>query len=81
MKDSKDLKKSSLLEPALLFLSSAIPLFTHFNQLLQREEPTIHILKSAIHGLRKKVAKRIMLPTKVREVSSISEIDLNDPQN
>ena len=50
-----------LLEPGLLFLSSALPLFTHFNQLLEREEPTIHILKSAIEGLRKKVAKRIML--------------------
>ena len=50
-----------LLEPALLFLSSALSLFTHFNQLLQTEESTIHILKSAIEGLRKKLAKRIML--------------------
>ena len=70
-----------LLEPALLFLSSALPLFTHFNELLQREEPTIHILKFAIEGLGKKVAKHIMLPTKIGEVSSISEIDLNVPQN
>ena len=70
-----------LLEPALLFLSSALPLFTHFNQLLLREEPTIHILKSAIEGLGKKVAKCIILPTKVRQVSGISEIDLNDSQN
>ena len=37
-----------LLEPALLFLSSALPLFTHFNQLLQRDEPTVNILRSAI---------------------------------
>ena len=37
-----------LLKPALLFLSSALPLFTHVNQLLQREEPTIHILQFAI---------------------------------
>ena len=61
-------------EPALLNLSSAVPLFAHFNQLLQREEPTIRILQVAIEGLDKKVAKRIMLPTKVREISSISEL-------
>ena len=67
-------EKFSNSEPALLFLSSALPLFTHFNQLLQREEPTIRILQVAIEGLEKKVAKRIMLPTKVREISSISEL-------
>ena len=50
-----------LLESALLFLNSALPLFTYFNQPLEREEPTSHILKSAIEGLRKKVAKRIIL--------------------
>ena len=72
---------SPLLEPALLFLSSALPLFTHINQLHQREDPTIHILKSTIEGLGEKLAKRIMLPTKVREISSISETDLNGPEN
>ena len=67
-----------LLEPCMLFLSSALPLFTHFNQLLQREEPSIHILKSAMESLGKKLAKRIMLPIKVKEVSSISDIDLSN---
>ena len=57
----KEKFSNPLLEPALLFLSSALPLFTHFNQLLETEESTIHILKSAIEGLRKKLAKRIML--------------------
>ena len=44
-----------LLKPALLFLSSALPLFTHVNQLLQREEPTIHILQFAIEKKRPNV--------------------------
>ena len=70
-----------LLEPCMLFLSSALPLFTHFNQLLQREEPTIHILKSAMESLGKKLAKRIMLPIKVKEISSISDIDLSNSEN
>ena len=70
-----------LLEPFMLFLSSALPLFTHFNQLLQREEPTIHILKSAMESLGEKLAKRIMLPIKVKEISSISDIDLSNSEN
>ena len=68
------------LKPALLFLGSALPLFTYYNQLLQREEPAIHFIKSAVEGLGGKVAKRIILPTKVREISSISKTDLNDPE-
>ena len=54
-----------LLEPNLLFLSSTFPLFTHFNQLLQREDPTIHILNSSIEGPGKKVAKRLCFQLKL----------------
>ncbi len=65
----------------MLFLSSALPIFTHFNQLLQREEPTIHILKPAMESLGKKVAIRIMHPNKVKDITNVSEIDLNDSEN
>ena len=54
---------NTISEPVLLFLSSTLSLFTHFNQLHQREKPKIHISKSAIEYLGKKVAKRIMQPT------------------
>ena len=64
----------------MLFLSSALPLFTHFNQRLQREEPTSHILKPAMDSLGKKLAKRIMDPSKVKCIT-VSEIDLNDSDN
>ena len=70
-----------LLKPALLYFSSALPLLTYFNQLLQREEPTTHILKPTFGSLGKKLAKRIMLPLVGRKISSISEIDLHDPEN
>ena len=33
-----------LLEPSFLFNSATITMFTNFNRLLQREEPTIHLL-------------------------------------
>ena len=65
----------------MLFLSSAIPLFTHFNLLQQREEPAIHILKSAMEDLGTKLVKPIMLPNKLMEYSSVADIDLNKPEN
>ena len=36
-----------LLEPALFFSQAAISIFANFNLLLQREEPTVHILKDS----------------------------------
>ena len=57
-----------ILEPAMLFLTSALPLFLYFNLLLQREEPTIHCLKSAMESLGKKLAKRIILPNKLKNI-------------
>lgn len=55
-----------LLEPVMLFHSSVISLFTHFNLILQREEPTIHILKSAMGNLGRTLAKQIMISEKIR---------------
>ena len=63
------------------FLSSSLPIFTHFNLLLQRDEPTIHLLKSSMKSLGKKLAKRIMLPEKIKDLENISSIDLNDSEN
>ena len=68
-----------LLEVAMMFLTSAIPCFTHLNLLLQREEPTIHILKSAMESLGKKLATRILTPVAVKDISSIADLDLEDP--
>ena len=67
-----------ILELAMLFLTSALPLFLHFNLLLQREEPTIHCLKSAMESLGKKLAKRIILPNKLKNISSVLEIFHNN---
>ena len=64
-----------VLEPVLLFHSSFIQLFTNFNKLLQREEPTIHILQDAMLNLAKKLATRIVLPTVLKD-QAVTEIDL-----
>ena len=67
-----------MLEPALFFSQAAISIFTNFNLLLQREEPTVHILKASMEHLGKNLATRIIKPTVLRGISSISDIDLTD---
>ena len=47
--------------------------FTHFNFSSRQ--------KSLQFSLGKKLAKRVIQPIKIREISSISGIDLNDPEN
>ena len=44
----------------MLFQTSALPLFTHFSMLLLHQEFTIHILKSSMQTMGKKIAMRIM---------------------
>ena len=56
-----------LLEPALLFKTSSISLFTTFNLLLQRDEPTIPVLKPAIETLGK-------------NIGSIAELNLDNEE-
>ena len=66
------------LEPALLFNQCAIYNFTNFNLLLQREQPTIHLLKSSMKALATKLAARIIKPVVLRNVFSVKKIDLSD---
>ena len=67
-----------MLEPALFFSQAAMSIFTKFNLLLQHEEPTVHILKVSMEHLGGKLATRIIKPTALRGISSISDIDLID---
>ncbi len=67
-----------LLEPALLFQTAVISLFTDFNLLLQRDEPAIHVVKPAMESLAKKLANRIVLPSVMKDVNSAMELDLDD---
>ena len=69
-----------LLEPALLFQTSSSSLFTTFNLLLQRDEPTIQVLKPAIETLGKKIANRIILPSVMKNIGSIAELNLDNEE-
>ena len=66
-----------LLELALLFNSAAISIFNNFNCLLQRGEPTIHLLNSSMEHLGMKLAKRIIKPIECRSTTD-AEIDMSD---
>ncbi len=73
----KNAFSNPILEPVLLFHSASIQLFTHFNKLLQRSEPTIHILHSEIVALAKKIATRIIKPQCIKDID-IYNLDLED---
>lgn len=66
-----------LLEPVLLFSSASIQLFTQFNQLLQRSEPTVHVLQTSMLALVKEIANPIVKPEVLVHVKT-TYIDLND---
>ena len=71
-------------EVYLLYLQSLLPVFTHANQFLQREEPLIHILQQQLTSLLKKVLGKYIQPSVL--VESIREgalltMDFSDPNN
>ena len=63
----------------LLFIHSVLPMFTHTNQFLQREEPLIHLLKPYLIGLLKKVLGKYVKATVVaralNEGDKLKDID------
>ena len=69
-----------LLEPALLFQTSSISLFTTFNLLLQRDEPTIQVLKPAMETLGKKITNHIILSSVMKDLGSIAELNLDNEE-
>ena len=64
------------LQPTFLFTQATISIFTNFSLLLQREEPTLHILKSSIESLGRKIANRIVKHSFLKNISSVADIDL-----
>ena len=69
-----------LLEPALMFQTNAVSMFTNFNLLLQRDEPSIHVLIAAMKSLGRKRASQIVTPTHLCNSTSAFDLDLHDDQ-
>ena len=63
-----------------MFQTNATSMFTNFNLLLQRDEPSIHVLKAVMESLGRKVANRIVTPTHLRDSNSVFDLDLHDDQ-
>ena len=65
------------LEPVLLFHQASMQLFTEFNKLLQRSEPTIQVLRGAMLRLVKKIASRIVQPQFIKD-AELEQLDLSN---
>ena len=61
-----------------MFQNAAIPIFTNFNLLLQRDEPCIHLLKPSIENFGRRIANRIIKPHAMQNISTVSELDFGD---
>ena len=73
-----------LTEVYLLFFQSVLPVFTHDNQLLQREEPLIHILQPQLTKLLKNVLAKFVNPPVIAsclQAGTLSSIDFTNPDN
>ena len=73
----RDAFSNPLLVPVLLFHSASIHFFTHFNKLLQRSEPTIHVLQTSMLSLAKKISNCIVKP-QVLVHAKITDVNLNE---
>ena len=58
----------------MMFQVSAIEMFTSFNLLLQREEPTSHVLLAAIESFAPKIVNRIIKLDVLRGAKSIKNL-------
>ena len=76
-RDCKRLVFQPSIRTSYVIQSSLISIFTSFNLLLQIEEPTIHLLKSSMEAVAWKHANRIVKPTILRNIQSISVLDLD----
>ena len=79
IKRLRDAFSNPLREPVLLLHSASIQLFTHFNKLLQRSEPTIHVLQTSMLSLAKNISNRTVKP-QVLVHAKITDVNLNEEE-
>ena len=56
-------------EVYLLFLQSATPFFTNFNQFLQKEEPLVYLLHEEMQKFMKKLASQFVKPEVIQQLN------------
>ena len=62
----------------LLFYQSVLPMFTHFNLLLQREELCIYLLHDEMNGFLKKPCGTFWSSEEMRNVSQLQLLNISD---
>ena len=67
-----------MMEIYLLFHQSVLPMFTHFNLLLQREELCIYLLHDEMNGFLKKLCRTFWSLEEMRNVSQLQVLNISD---
>ncbi|XP_060769617.1 uncharacterized protein LOC132878008 [Neoarius graeffei] len=65
-------------EVYLLFLQACLPTFTTFNLLLQREQPSIHLLHDEMQKFIRKLCSKFMVPTALQDCEQALEISFKE---
>ncbi|XP_038058954.1 uncharacterized protein LOC119730226 [Patiria miniata] len=64
-----------------LFLKQTIPLFTHLNLELQKDEPMVHVLHDKLNGFLKNIMLRFVKPVIIKTSPDLKECQYKDPTN
>ena len=70
--------KDPMTEIYLLFHQSVLPMFTHFNLLLQREEPCIYLLHDEMNGFLKKLCGKFLSLEEIRNISQLQLLNISN---
>jgi hypothetical protein len=68
-------------EVYLLFFQATLPLFNRLNLLLQRSDPSIHLIFSQIRAFLKTLLCKFVLPTIVSTADDITAVEYTLPEN
>ena len=64
-----------------LFLKQTIPLFTHLNLELQKDEPMVQVLHEKLNGFLKEIMLRFVKPVIIKTSPDLKECQYKDPNN
>ena len=64
-------------EVYLLFYQSVLPVFNHFNQFLQREDPCIHLVHECCESLLKKLLVKFVKLSTIKTTATLVEVNID----
>ena len=68
-------------ELLLMFYSNVLPVFTHFNPFLQRDDPCIHLLEEQCNRFMQEVLSKFVKVSVIKEAQTFSDVDFAKEEN